>query len=92
MEFLPGRGLDNGQRDAGEHDRGLNGADRSTEFESTTRTLPWHGLRTLNESMLWFVDYQPVANGNRINAFLRPAASDGDIDTGNQRRRGAILD
>jgi hypothetical protein len=46
--------------------------------------------RALNEGVLGAMRENPVANGDWINAFFRPAASDRNIDAGNQCRCGTV--
>src|SRR6516165_10112004 len=92
VKLLPHRWLDDCHRDftAGEHR--LDRPRSATVFEATARPLLRHGLRPFNERVLRRMRYDPGADGENIDTFLRTDTSDRNVDRIDELRRSAVVD
>ena len=93
-EPLPGRRLDDFDRDRTQGDGCFDRADRSPVFETRRRALLRHRLRAFNQSADWFVPIDEVADGGDIDALFGAGTDDRNVDRLDQHagRRRRNLD
>ena len=92
VDFLPGRRFDDGHRDFTASEHCFERPRSAAVFKATARPLLRHGLRPFNERVLRRMRYDPGADGENIDTFLRTDTSDRNVNRVVKLRRGAVVD